>query len=147
MSSSLVLVGKISGSGTFDAVFGTKGIVEYPVDSIDGSGTSAEITNVSLSGAHSDHEGSNGGAASDLYIVHGTAGTSASAFVDYPMTGGIPDIANPTTTQTGTFAVPSDFASMQGFTFDSRGQILVSGDTSSNKEMLTAIGGSRALGY
>ena len=48
---------------------------------------------------------------------------------------------------TGTFAVPSDFASMQGFTFDSRGQILVSGDTSSNKEMLTAIDGSRALGY
>jgi hypothetical protein len=36
---------------------------------------------------------------------------------------------------------------MQGFTFDSRGQILVSGDTSSNEEMLTAIDGSRALGY
>ena len=41
---------------------------------------------------------------------------------------------------TGTFTVPSDFASMQGFTLDSRGQILVSGYTSSNKEMLTAIG-------
>jgi hypothetical protein len=36
---------------------------------------------------------------------------------------------------------------MQGHSFDSRGQILVSGDTSSNEEMLTAIGGSRALGY
>jgi len=38
------------------------------------------------------------------------------------------------------FTVPSDFASMEGFTLDARGQILVSGDTSSNKEMLTAIG-------
>jgi len=46
----------------------------------------------------------------------------------------------------GTIALVN-FASMQGFTFDSRGQILVSGDTSSNKEMLTAIGGSGALGY
>jgi hypothetical protein len=36
---------------------------------------------------------------------------------------------------------------MQGFTFDSRGRILVSGDTTSNEEMLTAIGGSRVLGY
>ena len=213
-SSSLVLVGKISSSGSFDtifgAMFGTDGIAEYPVDSVDGSGTSAEITNVSLSGAHSDfpdvilsgfsftkgtkdgpaakataltvavkdrtgqldtnfngtgelinpnygeallarvdsaHDGSNGGSASDLYIVYGTAGTYASAFVDYPITGGVPDIANPTTTQTGAFTVPSDFASMQGFTFDSDGQILVSGVTSSNNEMLTTIGGSRALGY
>jgi hypothetical protein len=32
----------------------TNGIVEYPVNSVNGSGTSAEITNVSLSGAHSD---------------------------------------------------------------------------------------------
>jgi hypothetical protein len=209
-SSSLVLVGKISSSGSFDTSFGTSGVVEYPVDSVDGSGTSAEITNVSLSGApsdfpdvilsgfsftkgtsdgpsakataltvavndrtgaldtnfndtgelinpnygeavlarvHSTDDGSNGGTASDLYIVYGTAGTYASAFVDYPITEGVPDIAKPTTTQTGIFTVPSDFASMQGFTFDSRGQILVSGDTSSNKEMLTAIGGSRALGH
>jgi hypothetical protein len=203
-------VGKISNSGSFDTDFGANGIVEYPVDSIDGSGRSAEIMNVSLSGAHSDfpdvilsgfsftkgtkagsaakataltvavndrtgeldtnvngtgelinpnygeavlgrvdstHNGHNGGTASDLYIVYGTAGTYAAAFVDYPITGGVPDIANPTTTQTGTFTVPSDFASMQGFTFDSHGQILVSGDTSSNQEMLTAIGGSKALGY
>jgi hypothetical protein len=209
-SSSLVLVGKISSSGSFDTIFGANGIVEYPVNSVNGSGTSAEITNVSLSGAHSDfpdvilsgfsftkgtkagssaqatalavavkdrtgeldtnfngngelinpnygeailarvdstHHGSNGGAASDLYIVYGTAGTYASAFVDYPISGGVPNIASPTTTQTGTFTVPTDFASMQGFTFDSRGQILVSGDTSSNEEMLTAIGGSKALGY
>jgi hypothetical protein len=79
--------------------------------------------------------------------VYGTAGAYASAFVDYPIIGGVPDVANPTTTQTGAFTVPGDFASMQGFTFDSRGQILVSGDTSSNNEMLTAIGGSTALGY
>jgi hypothetical protein len=205
-----VLVGKISSSGSFDTVFGTDGTVEYPVDSVDGSGTSAEITNVSLSGAHSDfpdvilsgfsfakgtkagsaakataltvavndrtgaldtnfngtgelinpnygeavlarvhdtHYESNGGTGSHLYIVYGTAGTFVSAFVEYPVTEGVPDLANPTTTETGTFTVPSDFASMQGFTFDSRGQILVSGDTSSNQEMLTAIGGSRALGY
>jgi hypothetical protein len=209
-ASSLVLVGKISSTGSFDTTFGSNGIVEYPVDSVDGSGTSAEITNVSLSGAdsdfpdvilsgfsftkgtnngaaakatalmvavkdhtgaldtnfngtgelinpnygeavlarvHSTHNGINGGTVSDLYIVYGTAGTYASAFVDYSVTGGVPNIANPKTTQTGTFTVPSDFASMQGFTFDSRGRILVSGDTSSNKEMLAAIGGSRALGY
>ena len=209
-SFSLVLVAKINSFGSLDTTFGSNGIVEYPVESVDGSGTSAEITNVSLSGAHSDfpdlilsgfsftkgtndgaaakatallvavkdhtgaldtnfngtgelinpnygeavlarvhstHDGSNGGSASELYIVYGTAGTYASAFVDYPINGGVPNIANPKTTQTGTFTVPSDFASMQGFTFDSRGQILVSGDTSSNKEMLTAIGGSRALGY
>jgi len=79
--------------------------------------------------------------------VYGTASTYASAFVDYPITGGVANIANPTTTQTGTFTVPSDIASMQGFTFNSRGQILVSGDTSSNQEMLTVIGGSRTLGY
>jgi hypothetical protein len=82
-----------------------------------------------------------------LYIVYGTAGTYASAFVDYPITGDVPNIASPKTTQTGIFTVPSDFASMQGFTFDSRGRILVSGDTTSNEEMLTAIGGSRVLGY
>jgi hypothetical protein len=63
------------------------------------------------------------------------------------VTWGVPNIANPKMAQTGTFTVPSDFTSMQGFTFDSRGRILVSGDTSSNKEMLAAIGGSRALGY
>jgi hypothetical protein len=100
-----------------------------------------------LARVHSTHNGINGGTISDLYIVYGTAGTYASAFVDYSVTGGVPNIANPKTTQTGTFTVPSDFASMQGFTFDSRGRILVSGDTSSNKEMLAAIGGSRALGY
>jgi len=79
--------------------------------------------------------------------VYGTPGTNAAAFVDYPITGGVPDIANPRTTETGTFTVPIDFASMQGFTFDSRGQIVVSGDTSSNNEMVTVIGGSRELGY
>jgi hypothetical protein len=209
-SSSLVLVGKIGSAGSVDTTFGSNGIVEYPVDSVAGSGTSAEITNVSLSGAdsnfpdvmlsgfsfskgtndgaaaqatalivavkdsngaldtnfngtgelinpnygealvvrvHSTHDGINGGSASDLYVVYGTASTHASAFVDYPIISGIPNIANPKTTQTGFFTVPSDFASMQGFTFDSRGRILVSGDTSSNEEMLTAIGGSRAIGY
>jgi hypothetical protein len=209
-SSSRLLVAKVSRSGRLDTVFGTKGIVEYPVASIDGSGTSAEITNVSLSGAHSDlpdvilsgfsftkgtkagpgaqaaaltvavndrtgapdtnfnstgelinpkygevllarvdstHSGRHGRAAPDLYIVYGTAGTHAAAFVDYPIRRDVPDIANPQATKTGTFTVPSDFASMQGYSFDSSGQILVSGDTSTNKEMLTAIGGSKALGY
>ncbi len=207
-SSSLVLVGKISSFCSFDTLFGSNGIVEYPVDTVDGSNTSAEITNLSVSGAHSDfpdvilsgfsltkgthagpaaqatalivavndrtgtldtnfngtgelinpnygeallasvqrtHDGSDGGIARDLYIVYGTACTYASAFVDYPITGGVPEIGNPKTTETGTFTVPTDFASMQGFTFDSHGQILVSGDTSSNNEMLTVIGGSRAL--
>jgi hypothetical protein len=208
-SSSLVLAGKIGSSGNFDSMFGTNGIVEYPVASVDGSGTSAAITNVSLSGAHSGFpdvilsgfsftKGTKAGSAakatalivavrdrtgaldtnlngtgelvnpnygeailarfqsthdwrddgaSDLYVVYGTAGTHASAFVDYPIAKGVPDIVNPSSTQTGTFSVPGDFASMQGYTLDSRGQILVSGDASSNNEMLTAIGGSRVLRY
>jgi hypothetical protein len=206
-SSSLVLVSKISSSGGFDTVFGTNGIVEYPVDSVNGSGTSAEITNMSLSGAQSTfpdvilsgfsfkknapgtaataltvavkdrtgaldtnfngngelvnpsygeavlarvasaHRGSGAGTASDLHIVYGTVGTDAAELVDYPISGGVPDLAKPTTTRTGTFTVPADFASMQGYTVNSRGQILVSGDTTSNKEMLTAIGGSSALGH
>jgi hypothetical protein len=209
-SSSLVLAAKISSSGGLDTLFGTKGIVEYPVDSVAGSGTSAEITNVSLSGAHSDfpdvilsgfsftkgtkdgpaakataltvavkdrtgaldttfngtgelvnpaygeavlgrvastHVGKNSGTATDLYIVYGTAGTYASAYVDYPISGGVPNTASPKATDTGTFTVPADFASMQGYTVDSRGQIVVSGDTSSNEETLTAIGGSNTLSY
>jgi hypothetical protein len=209
-SSSLVLAAKISSTGAYDTVFGSNGVVEYPVHSVDGSGTSAEITSVGLSGAHSDfqdlilsgfsftkgtkagssaqataltvavkdrtgaldtnlngtgelinpkygeavlarvksaHLGKKGGTATDLYIVYGTAGTDAAAFVDYPVSGGVADTANPTKTKTGTFAVPSDFASMQGYTFNSSGRIVVSGDTSANAEMLTEIRGSSALGY
>jgi hypothetical protein len=209
-SSSLVLAAKISSSGGYDTIFGSNGVVEYPVQSVDGSGTSAQITNVSLSGAHSDfpdvvlsgfsftkgtkagssaqataltvaiedrtgaldtnfnstgqlinpkygeavlarvkttHVGKKGGAATDLYIVYGTVGTAAAAFVDYPIAGGVPDTANPTKTKTGTFTVPNDFASMQGYTFNSRGRIVVSGVTGANAEMLTEIRGSSALGY
>jgi hypothetical protein len=207
-SSSLVLAAKITGSGSFDPAFGTNGIAEYPVHGADGSPQSAEITNVSLSGASSDfpdvmlsgfaftkgtkdgpgaqataltvavkdrtgaldhnfngtgelinpnygeavltrvdtHDGSKKGSATDLYIVYGTAGTHASAFVDYPISRGVTDMAHPRSTLTGTFTVPGDFASMQGYAVDARGRILVSGNTSSNKEMLTAIGGSPALG-
>jgi hypothetical protein len=36
------------------SVFGRNGVGEYPVQSVDGSGTAADITNVSFSGAHSD---------------------------------------------------------------------------------------------
>ena len=46
----------------------------------------------------------------------------------------------------GSFTVPSGFVSAQGYTVNSREQILVSGDTSSHAEMLTTIGGSRQLG-
>jgi hypothetical protein len=170
-SSGLVLAAKISSFGCYDTMFGTNGVVEYPVNSVNGSGTSAEITNVSLSGAHSNfpdvilsgfsftkgtkagssaqataltialtdrngaldttfngtgelinpnygeavlarvnstHVGKNGGTATDLYIVYGTVGTHAAAFVDYPVTGGVPNTANPTTTKTGTFTVPTN---------------------------------------
>jgi hypothetical protein len=69
--------------------------------------------------------------------VYGTVGSDAAESVDYPITNGVPDIAKPTAANTGTFTVPSDFASMQGYTFDSSGQIVVSGDTSANAEMLT----------
>jgi hypothetical protein len=209
-SSGLVLAAKISSFGGYDTMFGTNGVVEYPVNSVNGSGTSAEITNVSLSGAHSNfpdvilsgfsftkgtkagssaqataltvalrdrngaldttfngtgelinpnygeavlarvnstHVGKNGGTATDLYIVYGTVGTHAAAFVDYPITGGVPDTANPTTTNTGTFIVPNDSAPMQGYTFNSSGRIVVTGDTSANAEMLTEIRGSSALRY
>jgi hypothetical protein len=209
-SSSLVLAAKISSSGGWDTLFGTNGVVEYPVDSVNGSGTSAEITNISLSGAHSNfpdvmlsgfsftkgtkdgasaqataltvaikdrtgaldtsfngtgelvnpnygeavltrvkstHVGKNGGTASNLDIVYGTVGTDAAAIIDYPISGGVPDLTSPKTTNTGTFTVPADFASAQGYTFNSKGQILVSGDTSSDQETLTAIGGSNVLGY
>lgn len=205
-SSSLVLAAKISSSGGYDTAFGGSGVVEYPVQSVNGSGTSAEITNVSLSGAHSDFpdvilsgfsftkgtkdgpaamataltvavkdrtgaldtdfngtgqlinanygeavlarvKSTHGGTATDLDIVYGTVGSDAAELVDSPITNGVPDITNPSTTKSGTFTVPSDFASMQGYTFNSSGQIVVSGDTSSNAEMLTAIRGSSALGY
>jgi hypothetical protein len=59
------------------------------------------------------------------------------------MASGEAETAKPTLSLT----VPGDFASTQGFTFNSRGRILVSGDSGSNSEMLTALGGSRALGY
>jgi hypothetical protein len=208
-SSSLVLAAKISSYGGYDTMFGTNGVVEHPVNSVNGSGTSAEITNVSLSGAHSDfpdvilsgfsftkgtkagssaqasaltvalkdrtgtldttvngtgelinpnygeavlarvnttHDGNNGGTPTDLYILYATVGTDAAAFVNYPITGGAPDTTHPTTTNTGTLTVPNDFASMQGYTINTSGQILVSGDTTANTEMLTEIHGSSALG-
>jgi hypothetical protein len=207
-SSSLVLAAKVSGSGDFDTKFGTNGVAEYPVNSVDGSGTSAEVLNVNLSGASdfsdvilsgfsftkgtqagsaakatamtvalnastgaldtnlsgtgqlinpqygealltrvkSNNVGNSGGTATDLYIVYGTVGTNAAAFVDYPITRGVPDTAKPTTTMTGTFTVPNDFASMQGYTVNSSGQIVVSGDTGANAETLIEIRGSTALG-
>jgi hypothetical protein len=207
-SSSLVLAAKVNNSGVFDTAFGSNGVVEYPVNTVNGSGTSAEILNVSLSGASdfpdlilsgfsfakgtqagsaakasaitvalkastgaldtnfngsgqlvnpqygeallsrvkSNNVGNNGGTATDLYIVYGTVGANAAAFVDYPITGGVPDTAKPTTTITGSFTVPNDFASMQGYTANSSGQILVSGDTSANAETLTEIRGSSSLG-
>lgn len=89
---------------------------------------------------------SRGSRATDFYLVYGTPGTDAAAFVGYPITGAVPDTSHPTTTQTGTFTVPSGFVSAQGYTVNSRGQILVSGNTSANAEMLTAISGSSALG-
>ncbi|MDX6705053.1 MAG: hypothetical protein QOI48_899 [Solirubrobacteraceae bacterium] len=54
---------------------------------------------------------------------------------------------NASATKTGTFTVPSDCGSMQGYTFNSGGRIVVSGDSSANAEMLTEICGSSELGY
>jgi len=99
-----------------------------------------------LTRVKSNNVGNSGGTATDLYIVYGTVGTNAAAFVDYPITRGVPDTAKPTTTMTGTFTVPNDFASMQGYTVNSSGQIVVSGDTGANAETLTEIRGSTALG-
>jgi hypothetical protein len=44
-------------------------------------------------------------------------------------------------------SVPSDFASAQGYTLNSSGRIVISGNTSSSAELLTEIGGSAVLGY
>lgn len=41
----------------------------------------------------STHVGDNGGTATDVYIVYGTVGTDAAAFVDYPIAGGVPNTA------------------------------------------------------
>ena len=203
-SSSLVLAAKIKGNGSLDSSFGSGGLAEFPVQSVNGSGPSAEITNVTVSGQESsfpdmilsgfsftkgtkqgssskatgltvavnDHTGaldtnfngtgelikgnygeavlghisSRGNTATELYLVYGTPGTDAAAFVGYPITGAVADTSSPATTQTGTFTVPSGFVSAQGYTVNSCGQILVSGDTSSETETLTMIGGSRVLG-
>ncbi|MGW3627380.1 hypothetical protein [Streptomyces sp. NPDC000880] len=50
-----------------------------------------------------------------------------------PITGSAPDIPHPRTSQTGTFSVPSDFASAQGYTINCSGQLLISGNTSSKR--------------
>lgn len=105
-----------------------------------------ELINANYGEAVLGRISSRGRTATDLYVVYGTPRTDAAAFVGYPITGAVPDTSKPTTSQTGTFTVPSSFASAQGYTVNSRGQILVSGDTSSNAETLTAIGGSRVLG-
>jgi ribonuclease BN (tRNA processing enzyme) len=120
--------------------------------SVNGSGTSAEIGNVSLSGAHSD--------VPDVILpgfsfTKGTnVGSSAQATaLTVAVKGrlsrhrGVTDTANPTMTKTGTFTVPRDVAPMQGYTFNAGGRIVVSGDTSADAEMLTEIRGCRALGY
>jgi hypothetical protein len=109
----------------------------------DGTG---ELINAKYGEAVLGRISSRGGTATDLYVVYGTPRSDAAAFVGYPITGAVPDTSKPTTSQTGTFTVPSGFASAQGYTLTSGGQILVSGDTSSKAETLTAIGGSRVLG-
>lgn len=82
----------------------------------------------------------------DLYIVYASVGTDAAALVHYPITGGVPDTTNPATTRTGARTASDDFASMRGYTVNSGGRIVVSGDTSANAEMLTEIRGPSALG-
>ena len=66
--------------------------------------------------------------------------------VDYHIAGVAPETSSPTG-ETGTLRVPTDFASAQGYTLNSSGRLVVSGNTSSNAESLTEIGGSSVLGY
>jgi len=105
-----------------------------------------ELINGNYGEAVLGHISSHGGTAIELYLVYGTPGIDAAALVGYPITGAVADTSSPATTQTGTFTVPSGFVSAQGYTVNSCGQILVSGDTSAEAEMLTMIGGSRVLG-
>lgn len=197
-TASLVLTARINSSGSLDKSFGTDGIAEYPVDSVNGSGTSAEIMNVSLGGGRfpdvilsgfSFQKGAPGSPATaltvavkdtsgaldtnfngtgelvdaaygeavlgrvtsggrGLSVVYGTVGSDSAEYVDYPVSGkGVPDLAAPTTTTTGTFTVPAGFAAMQGYTVDSSGQLVVSGDTTSDQEQLIEISGSKSLGF
>ncbi|MDX6356527.1 MAG: hypothetical protein QOF98_3430, partial [Streptomyces sp.] len=192
--------------GTPDAGFGTDGVVEYPVDSVNGSGTAASLTNITVTGgggakddfsdiilsgfsyakglkqtgkatgltvAINERSGDldtafNGtgelinadygdailahvvtnrdGTASELDIVYGTVGTAESAFVEYPISGGVVDLANPADTQTGILSGPADFAATQGYTTNKKGQFIVSGNTTSGGQQLITIDASRALG-
>jgi hypothetical protein len=87
-----------------------------------------------------------GGTATDLYVLYATTNIYNADFVDYAITGVVPDTSSPTS-QAGTLSVPSDFASAQGYTLNSNGRIVISGNTSSSAELLTEIGGSGVLGY
>jgi hypothetical protein len=199
-ASSLVLAAKITGAGSFDGSFGSNGIAEFTVNSVN---PSAEVTNLSISQQSnfpdlilagytltkgtragtaaqpaamvvavnrctgtldSNFNGTGelvnsnygeavlgriadrGGTATDLYVLYATSNTYNADFVDYAITGVVPDTSTPTS-QTGIFSVPSDFASAQGYTLNSGGRIVVSGNTSSSGELLTEIGGSGVLGY
>jgi hypothetical protein len=200
-SSSLVLAAKITGAGSLDASFGSSGIAEFTMNSVN---PSAEVTNVSINGQQSNFPdlilagytltkgtragtaaqpaamvvavnrctgtldtnfngtgqlinsnygeallgriANRGGTATDLYVLYATSNTYNADFVDYAITGVVPDTSS-RTSQTGTFSVPSDFASAQGYTLNSGGRIVVSGNTSSSGELLTEIGGSSVLGY
>jgi hypothetical protein len=87
-----------------------------------------------------------GGTAADLYVLYATANIYNADFVDYAIRGVVPDTSSPTS-QTGILSVPSDFASAQGYTLNSSGRIVVSGNTSSSAELLAEIGGAGVLGY
>jgi hypothetical protein len=202
-SSSLVVAAKITGVGSFDSSFGNDGIAEFRVTSVNGSGPSAEVTNLSINDRQSNfpdlvlagfaftkgtkagsaakpaamvmavnlgtgtldtnfngtgelinstygeavlgHIAESGGIATHLYVLYGNTGTYTADFVDYPIVGVTPDTSSPTS-ETGTFSVPGDFASAQGYTLNSSGRIVISGNTSSNAELLTEVGGSSVLG-
>lgn len=88
-----------------------------------------------------------GGAADNLYLLFGTAnnGTYTGDFVQFPITGAVPDTSSPTT-QPGTISFPGGFQPNR-YTSNASGQIVFAGDTSSNAELLAELGGSGAIGY
>jgi hypothetical protein len=124
------------GSGALDTSFNGTGEL-----------VNANYGDAILARVDTTHDGANPGTASDLDIVYGTVGTDVSAYVDYPISGGVVDLANPKDTQTGILSGPTDFAASQGYTSNKKGQIIVSGNTTSGGQQLITIDASSALGY
>jgi hypothetical protein len=115
-------------TGALDTNFGGTGQI---LDSAYGSAVDAQVV-------------SSYGKPTQLDVVYGSVISDSAALIEYPITDGKVD-TSASQSLSGTFIVPSDWSAAQGFAVNNRGQIVVSGDTSSHAEQLTVIGGSHDL--